>query len=79
MRTTVAIETHLLKKARQAAMASRQTLSSLVQDSLRSYLSCKGSNEVKGTQKFVTFRGKGLQAGVNLDDTASLLDRMEVR
>jgi hypothetical protein len=51
----------------------------LVQDSLRSYLSCKGSNEVKGTQKFVTFRGKGLQAGVNLDDTASLLDRMEGR
>ena len=46
---------------------------------MRSYLSCKGANEVKGTQKFITFRGKGLQAGVNLDDTASLLDRMEVR
>ncbi len=79
MRTTVAIETHLLKKARQAAMASRQTLSSLVQDSLRSYLSGKGSNEVRGNHKIVTFRGKGLQAGVNLDDTASLLDRMEGR
>ncbi len=79
MRTTVAIETHLLKKARQAAMASRQTLSSLVQDSLRSYLSFKGATEVKVTKKFITFRGKGLQAGVNLDDTASLLDRMEGR
>ena len=79
MRTTISIDEHLLKEAKKAALASETNLSALIESALKDMLARRHQKVRKVPVRLPTFGGKGLKAGVDLDDTASLLDLMEGR
>ena len=77
MRTTIRINEELLKEAKQLAARSGKTLTSIFEDALRESLARQRSSKEREPVRLVTFNGKGLQPGVDLDDSAALLDVME--
>jgi hypothetical protein len=77
MRTTVRINDDLLKEAKAVAAATDRTLTELVEDSLRETLARRRSAGGCERISLPTFKGSGLQPGVDLDDSAALLDLME--
>lgn len=79
MRTTVTIPDDLLRRARQLALARSCTLSDLVEESLQRALAASSNTVVPKPTPLPTYRGRGLQPGVDLDHSASLLDVMEGR
>ena len=78
MRTTLDLDEHVLMQAKVVARQSGVTLTSLVEDALRERLARRapGPQPVKQF-RLHTFRGRGLQPGVDLDDSARLRDRMD--
>jgi hypothetical protein len=79
MRTTVRLDPNLLAEAKRVAASSGRTLSSVIEDALRESLSRRRTPRKTSNRKLPTFRGKGLLPGVNLDDSAALLELMERR
>jgi hypothetical protein len=79
MRTTVRLDDRILAEAKKVAADTGRTLTAVIEDALRVALAHR--TPPRGRSKFrpTTFRGTGLQARVDLDDSASLLDRMESR
>lgn len=76
MRTTVRLDNHLLAEAKKHAAESGQTLTSVLEQALRESL-VRRSVQAKGKPvRLKTFKGGGVRAGVDLDDSASLLDLM---
>jgi len=79
-RTTIRLNDHLLVEAKKLAASTRRTLTAVIEDALRAALARHGEpGQKRRRTKLTTFKGKGLQPGVDLDDTAALLDRMEER
>ena len=78
MRTTIRLDDHLLLRAKRAAVERGTTLTALIEDALRRVL-VSDVQPRRPPESLPTFRGDGLQPGVDLDDTASLLDVMEER
>jgi hypothetical protein len=79
MRTTLNIQDDLLEKAKQRALDRKCTLGEIVEDALRQSFARKTKGQSTRRTRLPTFRGRGLQPGVDLDSTASLLDTMEER
>lgn len=80
MRTTIRLDEDLLRDAKAAAAASGRTLTALIEDALRETLSRGHAQAPAAHIELPTFKGGGgLQAGVDLDDSAALLDLMEGR
>ncbi len=80
MRTTIDIQDDLLVELKRLAAESNRTLKDLVEDAIRAALALRRSEVTGATrQALITFRGKGVQRGVNLDSTSELLDLMEGR
>jgi hypothetical protein len=77
MRTTVSIDDELLKQAKTVAVSTGRTLSAVVEDALRVSLLRQARAAERPPVSLPTFRGKGLQPGVDLDNNAALLDFME--
>jgi hypothetical protein len=77
MRTTIRIDEQLLKEAKQLAIRKGKSLTSIIEDSLRESLSRQRSSGQREPVRMITFSGKGLLPGVDLDDSAALLDLME--
>lgn len=78
MRTTVRLPDDLLRDAKRLAAESDRTLTSLIEDGLRAIL--RGRPAVAPEPEPVrleTFGRGGTLPGVDLDDSAALLDRME--
>jgi len=76
LRTTVRVDAALLREAKVAAAARNTTLTQLIADGLRAVLSKPAAREATDFE-LPTFRGNGLQPGVDLDDSAGLLEKME--
>ena len=76
MRTTVVLDDRLFRRAKASAAAAGLTLTSLIEDALREKLH-RPRPAAARSLPLPTFRGKGVQPGVNLDSHAELLDRME--
>jgi hypothetical protein len=76
MRTTIHLPDDLLAQAKRAALESGTTLTAVIEDALRERLARR---EERSSQpvRVTTFGGSGLQPGVDLDDSAALLDLME--
>ncbi len=77
MRTTIRLDERLLVEAKKYAAESGRTLTSVLTDALRETL---GRRRAPGKRKLVrlrTVKGNGVRPGVDLDDTASLLEHME--
>jgi len=78
MRTTIRLDDDLLARAKRAAVERGTTLTALIEDALRRALAPETTGR-RAPPNLPTFRGDGLQPGVDLDDTASLLDLMDER
>lgn len=74
MRTTIRLNEVLLQKLKKMAIEQNRTLNSLLEEAAREKLA--RSNRTTGAQavRLRTFRGQGVLPGVDLDDSASLLD-----
>ena len=77
MRTTIRIDEQLLREAKQLAVRSHKSLTSVIEDALRESLARQRSSGQREPVRLVTCGGKGLLPGVDLDDSAALLDVME--
>ena len=77
MRTTIRIDEQLLKEAKQMALRSGKSLTSIIEDALRESLSRQRGSGQRKPAHLITFSGQGLLPGVDLDDSAALLDVME--
>lgn len=77
MRTTIRIDDNLLNDAKKIAVSSKTTLSALIETALKEMLFRRQQKGAKTRIQLVTFKGRGLKHGVDLDDSASLVDLME--
>ena len=75
MRTTVRLDDQLLAQAKQRAAATGRTLASVIEDALRESLSRRPA--ATPPADLPTFGGRGVQPGVDLDDTSALLDLVD--
>lgn len=79
MRTTVRLDDDLLRQTKTLAARTGRTLTAVIEDALRETLARHGSHPRPARVTLPTFKGKGLRPGVDLDDTAGLLDVMNRR
>ena len=79
MRTTVNIDEQLLIEIKTVAAKSGRTLTAVIEDALRQALATRRSVDRPRLVTLPTHDGGGLQPGVDLDDSAALLDLMEGR
>lgn len=77
MRTTIRMDDSLFSDVKKLAAERGQTFTEVVEDALRETLARRQTTE-RGRVELPTFGGgAGLQPGVDLDDSAALLDVME--
>lgn len=76
MRTTIRIDDQLLQEAKLQAARRGTTLTAIIEDALRKSLARQRDSQRREPVRLVTFGGKGLLPGVDLDDSAALLDLM---
>lgn len=77
MRTTVRLDDDLLRQAKALAARTGRTLTAVIEDGLREALGRHRRRQEQPPVALPTFRGKGLRPGVDLDDTAGLLDILD--
>ena len=77
MRTTITIDDGLLDDVRRRAVERGTTVSRVIEDSVRESLARATSPEPDRPFRLTTFRGDGLQPGVDLDDNTALLELMD--
>jgi hypothetical protein len=76
VRTTVRLDGDLLARAKELAARTGRTLNQVIEEALRQSLAISKETR-RGRTRLPTFRGDGLQPGVDIDDTAGLLSLME--
>ncbi len=77
MRTTVRLNDELLRQAKKAAAESHRTLTGLIEDGLRLILAARPADAPRKPFSLKTYRGSGLQPGVDVTSWRSLLETME--
>ena len=77
MRTTVRLDDDLLVTAKAHAAATGRTLTALLEDALRAFLAIERRPRRRRPRRLPTARGDGVLPGIDLDNTAELLDAME--
>lgn len=77
MRTTIRIDDELLREAKSRAASSGRTLTAVVEDALRAAMHQRHGPTQASRIALPTFAGSGLQPGVDIDDSAALLDLMD--
>jgi hypothetical protein len=76
MRTTIHLPDDLLARAKRAAIDSNRTVTAVIEEALRAALS-RRRGAPGARLDLPTFGRGGLQPGVDLDDSAALLDVLE--
>jgi hypothetical protein len=79
MRTTIRLDDHLLREAKALAARTGRSLTAVMEEALRETLARHRAGRKRAPVKLPTFKGRGLRPGIDLDDTAALLDVMERR
>jgi hypothetical protein len=78
MRTTLNLDEQLLRELKAKAAREGRTLTSVIEDALRVALSqTPAEASLSGTFQVQPFAGDGLAPGVDLDDSANLLEVMD--
>ena len=78
MRTTLDIQDELIRDARKLAAETGQTLKAVIEDALRELMARSHSaNGKKEPIVLPTFGSGGLMPGVDLDNSAALLELMD--
>lgn len=77
-RTTIRLDDSLLEQARREAEQRGETVTSLIEKGLRLVLSRRQQTEPKSKVELIVSKaGGGLLPGIDLDDSAGLLDLLE--
>lgn len=76
MRTTIHIDDQLLRRVKETAAKTGKTMTAVIEDALRQSFERKQLKAGKAI-RLTTVGGKGPRKGVDLDDTASILDLMD--
>lgn len=79
MRTTIKLHDDVLQQAKQVAIQSGRTLNAVVEDALRESLARRGQVLARPPITLTTVNGRGPLPGVDLDDSAALLEYMDAR
>jgi hypothetical protein len=77
MRTTVRLDEQLLAAAKQHAARTGRTLTQLIEDALREVLARAQPARKRSRVRLPSVPGRGVQAGVDLDNSAALLELMD--
>lgn len=77
MRTTIQLNDQLHQLAREYAVVHGKTFTAVLEEALREKLFRREQRITKQRITLKTVKGHGLQAGVDLDNNASLLDLMD--
>ena len=77
MRTTIRLDDALLREAKTHAAQTGRTLTAVIEDALRASLHRSIQRPERPIPVFEPVRHTGLQPGVELSDSAALLDLME--
>jgi hypothetical protein len=77
MRTTVRLDDQLLTDAKAHAVRTGRTFTALLEDALRTLLALESRPKRRRPRGLPTFGEGGLQPGVDLDNSADLLDLLE--
>jgi plasmid stability protein len=77
MRTTINLDEQLLKEAKMLAAATGRSLTDIVEEALRERLARRREYQKRERVPLVTFGGGGIRPGVDLNDSAGLLEIME--
>jgi len=74
MKTTIEIQSELLRKAKATARKEGKTLRALVEEGLRRVVADRAAPRRKGKFHMVTFKGTGLQPGIDPYDWKKILE-----
>ena len=77
MRTTIRLDDQLLSETKQLAARTGRTLTAVIEDALREMMSRQQTGAKRAPVRLRTVGGNGLLPGVDLDDSAALLDLMD--
>jgi len=77
MRTTVRLDDTLMRDVKRFAAERGESFTSVLEQALREMLARREVLRKRLRVRLPTFRGQGLQPGVDLDDKDALLDLME--
>jgi len=76
MRTTIRLDETLLVEAKKYALAQGKTFTQMVEETLREKLMQRPKSQKKQPIRLKTVSGNGVNPGIDLDDSAALLDMM---
>jgi hypothetical protein len=79
MRTTLDLDDELLKQVRQIAARTNRTMTSIVEDALRTALNRRSEEKRRKVELPVSKRRGGLRPGIDIDNTAALLDILDAQ
>ena len=77
MRTTIRLPDELLRQAKTLAAETNRSLTKVIEDALRAALARRERASEAAPVRLPTHVGGGLLPGVDLDDSAALLELME--
>ena len=77
MRTTVRLDPHLLSEAKKLAAGTHRSLTAVIEDALREVVSRRSQPRARRSMTLTVVGGRGVRAGVDLDDTSALVDLMD--
>lgn len=77
MRTTVRLDPQLLAEAKKVAASTGRTLTAVIEDALRAVVAARRQPRRRTEVKLTVVNGKGLRPGIDLDDSAALLDVLD--
>jgi hypothetical protein len=77
MRTTVRLDDELMHEVKRYAAEKKLSLTKVLDRALREMLTRRRKQDNRQQVQLPTFRGRGLQPGVDLDDSSALLELME--
>ena len=78
MRTTIRLDDELLADLKRHAADTHRTLTQVIRDGAVALLERERGNASPRTVKLPVFRGDGTYEGIDVNNSASLLDRMEL-
>lgn len=77
MRTTIRLPEELLTEAKLLAVRSGTSVTAVIEEALREKLARQEQAGQHKRVRLTTVGGEGVQPGVDLDDSAALLDYMD--
>ncbi len=77
MKTSIRLDDDLLTKAKLYAAMTGKTFTAVVEEALREMLARRVVQAERPRVSLTTVKGRGVRPGIDLDDSASLLDKME--